>query len=232
MNIRGLYKTSLVDFPGKITSVVFTGGCNLRCGYCHNPDMVFDSGNTAAVPEDYVFEFLSGRKKLIDGVTVTGGEPTLQPDLPDFLKKIRDMGFLVKLDTNGFSPEVIKSVTAAGLADYIALDIKSSPDKYSLVTGRDYPFSTVLETIDILRNSGVDFELRTTCIPLLVTSEDILSIGEAVGKVKKYFLQQFVNTGSLVDPALQELSPYPVLYLEVMRNKCLEFAEICSIRGA
>jgi pyruvate formate lyase activating enzyme len=231
MNIRGLYKTSLVDFPGKITSVVFTGGCNLHCGYCHNPDMVLGSGSASAVSEDYVFEFLSGRKNLIDGVTVTGGEPALQADLLNFLKKIKDMGFLIKLDTNGFSPVVINSVTISDLADYIALDIKSSPDKYSLVTGRDYPFSTVLETINILRNSGVDFELRTTCIPLLVTDEDILSIGEAVGKVKKYFLQQFVNTGRLIDPALQELSPYPVPYLEVMRNKCLEFAETCIIRG-
>jgi pyruvate formate lyase activating enzyme len=231
MNIRGLYKTSLVDFPGKITSVIFTGGCNLRCGYCHNPDMVLDSGGTSAVSEDYVFEFLSGRKNLIDGVTVTGGEPSLQPDLPDFLGKIRDMGFLVKLDTNGFSPEVVKTVTESGLADYIALDVKSSPEKYSAVTGRDYPFCTVLETINILKNSCIDFELRTTCIPDLVTSEDIVLIGEAVGKVKRYSLQQFVNTGRLIDPAFHELSPYPVAYLESMRSKCLEFAETCIIRG-
>ena len=231
MNIRGLYKTSLVDFPGKITSVIFTGGCNLRCGYCHNPDMVLGSGDTSAVSEDYVFEFLSGRKNLIDGVTVTGGEPSLQADLLNFLKRIKDMGFLIKLDTNGFSPEVIKAVTASDLADYIALDIKSSPQKYQDVTGRDYPFNTVLETIDILRNSGIDFELRTTCIPQLVTDEDIVLIGENVGRVKKYFLQQFVNTGRLIDPALQELSPYPVAYLECMRNKCLEFAETCVIRG-
>ncbi len=231
MNIRGLYKTSLVDFPGKITSVIFTGGCNLRCGYCHNPDMVLGSSGTSAVSEDYVFDFLSGRKNLIDGVTVTGGEPSLQADLLDFLKKIKDMGFLIKLDTNGFSPEVIKSVTASDLADYIALDIKSSPPKYRDVTGRDYPFTTVLETIDILKNSGIDFELRTTCIPQLVTDEDIVLIGENVGRVKKYFLQQFVNTGRLVDPAFHELSPYPVAYLESMRKKCLEFAETCVIRG-
>lgn len=231
MNIRGLYKTSLVDFPGKITSVVFTGGCNLQCGYCHNPDMVLGSGNVSAVSEDYVFEFLSGRRKLIDGVTVTGGEPAIQADLPRFLEKIRDMGFLVKLDTNGFFPDVIRSVTEAGLVDYVALDVKSSPEKYNLVTGRDFPFSTVLETINILAGSGTDFELRTTCIPQLVTAEDISLIGDAVGGVKKYSLQQFVNTGRLIDPSLQELSPYPVAYIELMKNKCLEFAESCIIRG-
>lgn len=231
MNIRGLYKTSLIDFPGKISSVLFTGGCNLRCGYCHNPDMVLGNSDPD-ISEDYIFEFLSGRKKLIDGVTVTGGEPTLHPDLSDFLKKIKDMGFLVKLDTNGFSPAVIDAVIREGLVDYIALDVKSSPEKYPSVTGKNLPFATVLETINILKNSGIDFELRTTCIPRLVTLEDISEIGEAVGSVKKYFLQQFVNTNRLLDPSLEELSPYPVIYLEAMRKKCLEFAETCIIRGA
>lgn len=230
MNIRGLYKTSLIDFPGKISSVVFTGGCNLRCGYCHNPDMVLGNSDPD-ISENFIFEFLSGRKKLIDGVTVTGGEPSLHPDLPDFLKKIKDMGFLVKLDTNGFSPSVLDAVISEGLVDYIALDVKSSPEKYSEVTGKDLPFSTVLETINILKNSGIVFELRTTCIPQLVTLEDFDAIGKAVGKVEKYSLQQFVNTTSLLDPALEKLSPYPVIYLEAMRKKCLEFAETCIIRG-
>ncbi len=231
MNIRGLYKTSLVDFPGKISSVVFTGGCNLRCGYCHNPHMVLDSSGLEKIEEEYFFQFLSGRKNLIDGVTVTGGEPSLHPDLPEFLERIKEMGFIVKLDTNGFSPAVIENVISLGLADYIALDVKSSPGKYAFVTGTDLPFDTVLKTINILKESGIDFELRTTCIPEMVTIGDIAKIGEAIGSVKKYFLQQFVNTGNLLDPALQELSPYPSVYLEAMKGECLKFAETCLIRG-
>lgn len=230
MNIRGLYKTSLIDYPGKISSVVFAGGCNLRCGYCHNPDIVLGNADPD-ISENYFFEFLAGRKKLIDGVTITGGEPSLHPDLPEFLKKIKDMGFLVKLDTNGFFPGAVEAVLEKGLVDYIALDVKSSPAKYSSVTGKELPFSTVLETINILKKSGVDFELRTTCIPELVTLDDIGEIGKAIGRVKKYFLQQFVNTNSLLDPALEKVFPYPVAYLEAMQKRCLEFAEICSIRG-
>ena len=231
MNIRGLYKTSLVDFPGKISSVVFTGGCNLRCGYCHNPDMVLDCANLEKIEEEDFFRFLSGRKNLIDGVTVTGGEPSLHVDLPDFLKRIKDSGFLVKLDTNGFSPGVIENVVTLGLADYIALDVKSSPGKYAAVTGTNLPFAGVLSTINILKNSGIDFELRTTCIPGLVTIEDIVEIGGVTGRVKKYSLQQFVNTGNLIDPSFRELSPYPVPYLEAMKEECLKFADTCILRG-
>jgi pyruvate formate lyase activating enzyme len=231
MNIRGLYKTSLVDFPGKISSVVFTGGCNLRCGYCHNPHMVLDSSSLEKIEEEDFFRFLSGRKNLIDGVTVTGGEPSLQPDLPEFLQRIKEMGFHVKLDTNGFSPSVIEDLLSRGLVNYIALDVKSSPGKYASVTGTGLPFDTVLQTIKTLKKSGIDFELRTTCIPKMVTIEDIAEIGEATGMVKKYYLQQFVNTGILVDPSLQELSPYPAVYLEAMKGECLKFAQTCIIRG-
>ncbi len=231
MNIRGLYKTSLVDFPGKIASVVFTGGCNLRCGYCHNPHMVLDSSSLEKIEEEDFFRFLSGRKNLIDAVTVTGGEPSLHSDLPEFLQRIKEMGFLVKLDTNGFAPAVIADILSRGLVHYIALDVKSSPGKYASVTGTDLPFDTVLKTINILKESGIDFELRTTCIPQMVTIDDIAEIGKVIVRVKKYYLQQFVNTGILVDPSLQELSPYPAAYLETMRGECLKFAETCIIRG-
>ena len=231
MNIRGLYKTSLVDFPGKISTVIFTGGCNLRCGYCHNRDMVLDPGSLESYSDEYVLDFLSFRKNLIDGVTLTGGEPALNSDLTLFLKKIREIGLLIKLDTNGFSPPVIKDVLDQNLADYIALDVKSSPGKYPLVTGRDLSFEAVLETINIMKDYGVDFELRTTCIPGLVTLDDIEIIGRTVGNVKRYFLQQFVNVSTLIDSSMECLSPYPVTYLEAMKKKCLEFADTCAIRG-
>lgn len=231
MNIKGLYKTSLVDYPGKVSSVIFTGGCNLRCGYCHNPDLACNSDELEKIEDEEVFSFLEKRKGLIDGITVSGGEPTLDKGLLEFLRRIKDMGLLVKLDTNGFSPSVVEQCLMEKLADYIAVDLKTSPAKYSTLTKRDLNFNQILITLDIIRKSEVDYEIRTTCVPGFVTLEDITLIGEAVGHVRKWYLQQFVNTHTLIDPESEKLSPYPVRYLELMRDEALKYADRCSIRG-
>ena len=231
MNIKGLYKTSLVDYPGKVSSVIFTGGCNLRCGYCHNPELACNSDELEKIEDEEVFSFLEKRKGLIDGITVSGGEPTLDRGLLAFLRRIKSMGLLVKLDTNGFSPSVVEQCLMEKLADYIAVDLKTSPAKYSTLTKRDLNFNQILITLDIIRKSEVDYEIRTTCVPGFVTLEDITLIGEAVGHVKKWYLQQFVNTHTLIDPESEKLSPYPVRYLELMRDEALKYADRCSIRG-
>jgi len=231
MNIKGLYKTSLVDYPGKVSSVIFTGGCNLRCGYCHNPDLACNSDELEKIEDEEVFSFLEKRKGLIDGITVSGGEPTLDRGLLAFLRRIKSMGLLVKLDTNGFSPSVVEQCLMEKLADYIAVDLKTSPAKYSTLTKRDLNFNQILITLDIIRKSEVDYEIRTTCVPGFVTLEDITLIGEAVGHVRKWYLQQFVNTHTLIDPESEKLSPYPVRYLELMRDEALKYADRCSIRG-
>jgi len=231
MNIRGLFKTSLVDYPGRVSSVIFTGGCNLRCGYCHNPDLACNSDKLEKIDDEEVFFFLEKRKGLIDGITLSGGEPTLDKDLFDFLRRVKGMGLLVKLDTNGFSPSVIEQCLSEKLVDYIAVDLKTSPLKYSSLTKRDPDFSLIILTLDIIRKSGIEYEIRTTCVPGFVTIEDITLIGEAVGHVKKWYLQQFVNTHTLIDPESEKLSPYPVRYLEMMRDEALKFADRCSIRG-
>lgn len=231
MNIKGLYKTSLVDYPGKVSSVIFTGGCNLRCGYCHNPDLACNSDELERIDDEEIFSFLEKRRGLIDGITVSGGEPTLDKSLPYFLRRVRGMGLLVKLDTNGFSPTVIEQCLTEKLVDYIAVDLKTSPSKYSSLAKRDVNFSQIVMTLDIIRKSGIDYEIRTTCVPGFVTLEDITLIGEAVGHVKRWYLQQFVNIHTLIDPEAEKLSPYPVRYLELMRDEALKYADRCSIRG-
>lgn len=231
MNIRGLFKTSLVDYPGRVSAVIFTGGCNLRCGYCHNPDLAANSDKLEKIDDEEVFSFLNKRRGLLDGVTVSGGEPTLDKGLFDFLRRVKGMGFLVKLDTNGFSPSVVERCISEALLDYIAVDLKTSPAKYSMLTNRDVDFKQIVATLDIIRSSGTDYETRTTCVPGFVTIEDIKLIGEAAGRVKNWYLQQFVNTHALIDPEAEKLSPYPVHYLEIMRDEALRFAGRCSIRG-
>ncbi len=231
MNIRGLSKTSLVDYPGRVTAVIFTGGCNLRCGYCHNPALALNSDEFEKIDDEVVFQFLKKRKGLIDGVTVSGGEPTLDRDLLPFLARIKNEGFLVKLDTNGFLPSVIRECLKDKLVDYIAVDVKTSPGKYSSLTGVDADFNKLISTLDSIRSSETDYEIRTTCVPGFVTLEDITLIGNSVGKVKNWFLQQFVNIHTLLDPDAEKISPYPVPYLHLMRDEVLKFAGKCTIRG-
>lgn len=231
MNIRGLYKTSLVDYPGKVSSVIFTGGCNLRCGYCHNPELALNSPALEKIDESEVFAFLEKRKGLLDGITVSGGEPTMDRGLIPFLEKVKSLGFPVKLDTNGFFPRVVSECIEKKLIDYAAVDVKTSPEKYPSLTGKDVSFKDVLATLDILRNSLIDYEIRTTCVPGFVTIEDMTSIGAVAGRVKKYYLQQFVNIHTLLDSGIKMLSPYKTDYLNKLKDEAEKFSDFCSIRG-
>jgi len=231
MNIKGLYKTSLVDYPEKITSTIFLGGCNLRCGYCHNPDLALNSSALEMIEEDEVLAFLKNRKGLIDGVTISGGEPTIEKGLIPFLEKIKSLKLLVKIDTNGFLPHIISECIEKQLVDYVAVDIKTSPEKYPLLTGTSLQFDAILSTIDILRDSALDHEIRTTCVPDFVTVDDIKKIGESIGAVKKYYLQQFVNRNNLLDSKIKILTPYSIGYLYELKNEADKFSSFCSIRG-
>ncbi|HPS58173.1 MAG TPA: anaerobic ribonucleoside-triphosphate reductase activating protein [Spirochaetota bacterium] len=231
MNIRGLSKTSLVDYPGRISSVIFTGGCNMRCPFCHNPELALGSSSLEQMKEDEIFAFLDKRKGLIDGVTITGGEPALQNDLADFIGRIKDKGFLVKLDTNGLLPEVVSGIISARLADYVAVDIKSSPEKYRKATGVNADCTRVKETLDVLRASGIEYEVRTTCVPGFVDADDIVKAGEFFGRFKSWYLQQFVNRNPMIDSSLSILSPYPVEYMKKMQAAGSAFSEKCLLRG-
>ena len=197
MNVQGFQKLTLLDFPGRTACTVFTGGCNLRCPFCHNAGLV---RTPLAGPNltDEVLAYLRKRQGILDGVCVTGGEPLLQPDLEDFLRKVKEMGYAVKLDTNGMLPKRLEAILATKLVDYVAMDVKSSPDGYAAATGTDADVSAVSDSLSLLRRSGIPYELRTTAVRGIHTEADFHAIGEWIGDVPAYFIQRFVDSGQLL----------------------------------
>ncbi len=196
MNIQGFLKLTLLDYPQKTACTIFTGGCNLRCPFCHNASLV-KTPMEQANKKDEVITYLKKRQGILDGVCLTGGEPLLQPDLKDFIKEIKDLGFLVKLDTNGTLPNRLKEVI--DLVDYVAMDIKASFDNYFKATGCGINKKAYEDSIYIIRNSGVDHEFRTTCVKGIHTLNDFIKIGELLKGEKKYFIQGFVDSGNLLE---------------------------------
>lgn len=185
MLIGGLQKSSLLDFPDKISAIVFTAGCNFRCGYCHNPELI----NSIASVKD-VFDFLKTRVGKLDGVVITGGEPCIQKDLPEFIKAIKSLGFAVKLDTNGSNPEMLLKVLP--YLDYIAMDIKSPIEKYPLITGWHGNIENIRKSIDIIMNSNIDYEFRTTVVASQLALDDFQKIGHLLCGARRYYLQKFI----------------------------------------
>lgn len=200
MIIGGLQKTSLLDFPEKIAAIVFTMGCNFRCGYCHNPELI----NGEAKIEE-VFEFLKTRQGKLDGVVITGGEPCLQKDLPEFIKQVKELGFAVKLDTNGSFPEMLEKVLPD--LDYVAMDIKAPLEKYSQIVNVDIDTSKILKSIEILKNGGVDYEFRTTVVKSQLSFEDFEKIGQLIQGAPRYYLQKFVAS-KILDKSLENEKTY------------------------
>lgn len=193
MLIAGLQKSSLLDYPKKIAAIVFTQGCNFRCGYCHNPELLHTPENFQPFisVEDFL-NFLDGRKGKLDGVVITGGEPCLQSDLTDIIKEIKNRNFAVKLDTNGTSPNKIKELLNLKLIDYIAMDIKAPLEKYHKITGTIIDKNAIKESIDLIINSKIDYEFRTTVIASQLSFDDFEEIGKLIKDAKQYFLQKFV----------------------------------------
>ena len=198
----GLQKTSLIDFPDRLATVLFTPGCNLRCPFCHNWRLVLEPKGPF-LEEKNVLEILESRKQQVDAVVITGGEPTMQADLPKFLNELKERGFYVKLDTNGFFPDVLEK--SLPYADYVALDVKTSLEKYGRLGADDA--SSFLVTRDILKQGSVDYEFRTTVVPGFVDTEDIPKIGELVRDAKHFAFQQFIPDDSL-DKSLSKVKPY------------------------
>lgn len=202
MRICGLQKLTLLDYPGKTACTVFTGGCNFRCPFCQNTPLVLRPGQEPDIGEDAFFDFLKKRQGLLDGVVVSGGEPTLQPDLADFLARIRELGYAVKLDTNGGKPELLASLLDAGLLDYVAMDIKNSPERYALTAGvPDLDLAPIRESAALLLERGCG-EFRTTVVQELHTPEDMAGIGRWIRGADAYFLQNFRDSGDILSPGL------------------------------
>jgi len=202
MKFSGLQKISLIDYPNKIASVLFTPGCNMRCGFCHNWRIAVDP-QPPFLQEATAMELLENRKKYVDAVVITGGEPCMHKELPKFLAKLKERGFSVKLDTNGCFPEVLEE--CLGSVDYIAMDIKTSPEKYTRLGAKDT--SGLMHTVEILKTGKVPYEFRTTLVPDLVTSQDVKCIGEVIKGAQTVALQQFVPDDTL-DKSFQALRPY------------------------
>lgn len=197
MKLGGLQKMTLLDFPGRVACTVFTVGCNFRCPFCHNRSLVV----SPAVPEfsqDDFFAFLRKRKGLLDGVAVTGGEPLLHPDMPAFLEKIRSLGFAVKLDTNGAFPDRLRAILEAGLADYVAMDVKNSPEKYEQTAGAAGLLPQVERSVALLLEGKTPFEFRTTLVNELHEASDFAAIGRWIAGAERYFIQGYVDSGDIL----------------------------------
>ena len=199
MLIHGFQKMTLLDYPEKVACTIFTAACNLRCPFCHNAGLVTKIESAERIDEAEVLAYLQKRKGILDGVCITGGEPTLQNDLADFIRKIRALGYAVKLDTNGTNPAVLQSLLDEGLLDYVAMDIKNTPEKYAATVGvPSFDVTPIRQSIDLLLAGRVDFEFRTTVVEEYHTPEDIGEIARWLSGAPRYFLQPFVDSGNLI----------------------------------
>ena len=229
MKIHGFQKLTLLDFPEKTAATVFTGGCNLRCPFCHNGDLVLAPSTVHEISEEEVLSVLDKRRGFLDGVCITGGEPLLNSDIADFIKKIKDMGLLVKLDTNGTLPLRLQELLLSGLLDYVAMDIKNSKQSYAKTVGlENFDVSGVEKSVGLLRESGVDHEFRTTLVRELHTVEDMRKIGEWLRGSEKYFLQAIKLSDNVLD---KSLTGFEKCELEEMLEAVKEYIPNAKLRG-
>lgn len=205
MNVQGYQKLTLLDFPEHVACTVFTGGCNLRCPFCHNASLVLTPRESENLEQE-VLSYLAGRKGILEGVCITGGEPLLQPDLSDFVEQVKNMGFSVKLDTNGSDPDALEALLATEMIDYVAMDIKSAPETYEIAIGKAFPVARFQRSAEIIRTSGIPHEFRTTLVKGIHRPEDMEGIGKWLSGEEKYFLQGFVDSGNLIGSGFEAFS--------------------------
>ena len=206
MKIGGFQRFSLIDYPGKICAIIFTQGCNFRCPYCHNPELVEPNRFQEPISSDEILKFLHKRTGRLDAVSITGGEPTLHSDLPDFMKECKKMGYLIKLDSNGSNPEMLESIIRSELVNYLAMDIKAPLYKYSQVTCSEVDQQKIVRSIDLIEKSGIDYEFRSTLVQKLLTTDDVLDMGQLLGNAKRYLLQKFVPSKILSEDKFSSFS--------------------------
>ena len=229
MIFNGFQKMTLLDFPGRVAATLFLGGCNLRCPFCHNASLVLDGKSREEYEDAEILSYLEKRRGLLDGVCVTGGEPLLRRELPDFLKKVRALGYAVKLDTNGTMPDRLEALLREGLLDYVAMDIKNALSRYGDAVGiPNFDVTPVERSIDLLLSGAVDYEFRTTVVKELHTVEDIAALAERIRGARRYFLQGFVDSGDLLS---QDLSAVSKETMEKMRDAARAFVPSAETRG-
>lgn len=228
MIFGGLEKCTLIDYPGKTACMVYTIGCNFHCPYCHNPELVNET-TEQSITEEEVLSFLDTRKGLLDGLVITGGEPTIHNDLLPFIEKVKAKGFLVKLDSNGTHPEVLRDAMNRNLLDYVAMDIKSPIAKYANVVARPVDIDRIRESVSLLMASPVDYEFRTTVVKSLLSEEDIMEIGREIKGAKRYYLQAFVPT-KILNPQFRKKVSYTNEELELFCDKLKPYVTHCAVR--
>ncbi len=229
MRIHGLNKTTLLDYPEHVAATVFTGGCNFCCPFCHNADLVLHAGEYPTISEEEVLAFLQKRKNILSGVCITGGEPTLQPDLADFVRKIKEMGYLVKLDTNGYRPEMLRALLEEKLLDYVAMDIKNSKEKYDTTVGLErLDIQRIEESVNLLKEGQIPYEFRTTVVRELHTSEDFEAIGAWIQGARAYFLQSYRDNDNVIQKGY---SAYRKEELEVFIKVLQKYVKRVELRG-
>lgn len=233
MIFGGLQKVTLIDYPGKIAATLFSCKCPFRCPWCYSPELVLPQKikNQPKIPEKYIFDFLKEKKGLLEGVVFCGGEPTVNEDLPKIIKKIKKLGYFVKLDTNGSNPKMLKELISKKLIDYVAMDVKAPlvSQKYYRAVGVKIDLKKIKESIQIIKNSNIDYEFRTTIVPSIHTKEDILEIAKEISPAKKYFLQNFRPEKTL-DPSFEKIKPFPIEFLIEIQKEISSLFEICQIR--
>ena len=227
MDFDGFQKLTLLDFPGKVACTLFTGGCNFRCPFCHNASLVLQP--ESIFTEETILQTLRKRQGILDGVCITGGEPLMQKQLPDFLRKVRDLGLTIKLDTNGAFPQQLRQLVADGLVDYVAMDIKNAPNQYAKTVGLDtFDISPIMESVSFLLANGIEYEFRTTVVSELHNDESFHEIGAWIATAKRYFLQAFSDSGNLLSSNVSGCNPDE---MERFRQICAEYIPNTTLRG-
>jgi len=231
MQIGGLQKITLIDYPGRIAATVFLIGCDFKCPWCYSSELVLPEKikKQPRISQKEFFKFLKERKELLEGATICGGEPSINKDLPQFCKKIKKAGYLVKLDTNGSNPKMLKKLIDEKLIDYVAMDIKLPREKYQKILGRKIKIEDIEKSVKILKEGKVDYEFRTTVVPTILTKEDILKIAKWISGAKRYYLQNF-RPEKTIDPKFEKIKPYPQEYLLEIQKAISPFFEVCQVR--
>lgn len=229
MKLYGLQKMTLLDFPGTVACTVFTGGCNLKCPFCHNALLVTRLNESEPIDEELIISFLNNRVGILDGVCITGGEPLMNPQILDFIEKIKFLGFKVKLDTNGFYPDLLERIIDSNLIDYIAMDIKNSPSLYSMTTGVDnLNIDFALKSVSLIMSHNIDYEFRTTVVKNFHTKDSISEASQLIKGAKRYFLQNFVDSGDLIGSSM---TGYSKEELNILLAAAREYVPNAQIRG-
>lgn len=229
MNIHGFNKTTLLDYPKHLAATIFVGGCNLRCPFCQNASLVLRPQTQPEFSEEEILAYLLKRKNILEGVCITGGEPTIYPDLPSFIAKIKEIGLKVKLDTNGTNPSMIRQLSDKNLIDYIAMDIKNSPEKYALTTDNiALSLDDIKESVSLILAGKVDYEFRTTVVHELHTEDDMVSIGNWIKGARAYYLQAYADSGDIISPGFTIPARETLMrYKEIMSS----YVNFVGIRG-